>query len=125
MHQARHAILDPIKKRFSGMEFDLVWISFLDPRFHKMKLLNQDEIVIAKHCLRDAAAVVARSASEQLSTPEHDSRSIASHRLPSDDTASVWGDLLGSDRDDDISLSSDDYPTCVSGASMSLLLTLK
>jgi hypothetical protein len=35
MHQTRRAILELFKQRFSGMDFDLVWISFLDPRFHK------------------------------------------------------------------------------------------
>ncbi|POM81466.1 Hypothetical protein PHPALM_555 [Phytophthora palmivora] len=36
------------------LSIGLVWISFLDPRFHKMKLLTQDEVQIARERLLEA-----------------------------------------------------------------------
>jgi hypothetical protein len=108
MHQARGAILELFKQRFSGMDFDLVWISFLDPRFHKMKLLKQDEIDLARQFLLDAAATAACNLPGLPSTAGQDSSSSASYRSPSDDTESVWDDLLGSDSEDESSPGSDD-----------------
>lgn len=61
MQKERQAILDLFNSRFTGMDFDLVWISFLDPRFHNIKLLKQDEIDLARQCLLDAAAMAARN----------------------------------------------------------------
>ncbi|KAF1791286.1 hypothetical protein GQ600_11201 [Phytophthora cactorum] len=57
MDEVREAILNLFKKRFKGMSFNVVWISFLDPRFHRMKLLSQDEVQLARECLVDAAVL--------------------------------------------------------------------
>ncbi|GMF15051.1 unnamed protein product [Phytophthora fragariaefolia] len=108
VHQAREAILEHFKQRFSGMDFDFVLISFLDPRFHKMKLLKQYEIDLAKQCLLDAAATAACNSPKLSSTTGHDYRSFPFYRSPSGDTESVWDDLLGSDCEDDSSPVSDD-----------------
>ncbi|GMF48232.1 unnamed protein product [Phytophthora fragariaefolia] len=72
-----------------------------------MKLLNQDEINLARQCLFDAAAIAARNSLERSETPDHGSRSIPPSRSPSDHTTGVWDDLLGSDSEDDSSPESD------------------
>ncbi|OWZ06346.1 hypothetical protein PHMEG_00021409 [Phytophthora megakarya] len=76
MLQARRVISDFFKMRFSGMNFALIWITFLDPRFHKMKLLQRDEIDLGRHCLLDAAAIAARNSLGQPLTPDRGSSSI-------------------------------------------------
>ncbi|POM76351.1 Integrase [Phytophthora palmivora] len=58
------------------LSIDLVWISFLDPRFHKMKLLTQDEVQIARERLLEAGGGHA-----------------AVRGFPADDTDGVWGDM--------------------------------
>ncbi|KAE9005046.1 hypothetical protein PF007_g8518 [Phytophthora fragariae] len=73
VNNVRKAVLHLFTQRFRGMSFDLVWITFLDPRFHKMKLLAQSEIEEAKKCLVDAAALAcARAFAAETPLRAHD-----------------------------------------------------
>ncbi|KAE8892447.1 hypothetical protein PF010_g7176 [Phytophthora fragariae] len=100
VNNVRKAVLHLFTQRFRGMSFDLVWITFLDPRFHKMKLLAQSEIEEAKKCLVDAAALAVRNSIGDSATPVPDARARPANSSPSDDTAAIWDDLLGSDDED-------------------------
>ncbi|GMF26072.1 unnamed protein product [Phytophthora fragariaefolia] len=71
-------------------------------------LAQRDEIDLARQCLLDAAAIAACNSFGRSATPDQGSRSIPSSRSTSDDTTSVWDDLLGSDTEDDSSPENDD-----------------
>eukprot|EP00644_Phytophthora_capsici_P002140 jgi/Phyca11/114675/e_gw1.27.460.1 len=97
MLKVRAAILQLFIARFSALDTDLLWITYLDPRFHKMKFLQSSEVRLAKRCLIDAAVTVAENQAEQQSTSSSGGPSVAPLRSPSDNTADVWDDVLGDD----------------------------
>lgn len=69
-------------------------------------LLTQAEIEEGKRCLIDTAAVAAHNFAGDSATPVPNNRCRPANQPPSDDTAAVWDELLGSD-DDDTSIRTD------------------
>ncbi|KUF93654.1 Electron transfer flavoprotein beta subunit [Phytophthora nicotianae] len=102
MLKVRAAILQLFIARFSSLDTNLLWITYLDPRFHKMKLLQTSEVRLAKRCLIDAAVTVVEEQAGQQSTSSSGAPVAAPLRSPSDSTADVWDDVLGDDHCGDV-----------------------
>lgn len=60
MHHVRRAMLRLFLDRFSGLDEELLWISYLDPRLSEMALVEADEIARAQQCLIAAAVEIAK-----------------------------------------------------------------
>ncbi|EGZ09375.1 hypothetical protein PHYSODRAFT_564085 [Phytophthora sojae] len=83
----RKAVLHLFTQRFRGMSFDLVWITFLDPLFHKMKLLTQSEIEEAKKLQLSCASEFVAYLEEAKTVPRDQNPltwwSVNGHKYPS------------------------------------------
>ncbi|KAF1318793.1 Electron transfer flavoprotein beta subunit, partial [Globisporangium splendens] len=60
MHVVRTTMLDIFRKRFSGMDLDLLWISYLDPRLTDMHMIMAEEVALAKHAIISAAMEISK-----------------------------------------------------------------
>jgi hypothetical protein len=107
MYQMRKAMLSLFADRFKGVKLELVRITFLDPRFHKMKLLQEDEVEVVKNALVDAAALIASNVADLPQKQAQISRSDTRRRSTSDEMTGVWDDVQGSGDDDEGSLGND------------------
>ncbi|KAF1331171.1 hypothetical protein FI667_g4415, partial [Globisporangium splendens] len=77
MNDVRAAVLELFLTRFTNMNVDLLWVSYLDPRLTEMTHLKPDEIAEAKNYLIDAAMEIA-GLSAPARPPGEDTSTISS-----------------------------------------------
>jgi len=96
LHCIRTAILGMFRARFTGMDEELLWVSYLDPRLVKMKHASDDEKHRAKALLLEALLVSTHQAQPHHPSSEN-ALMLSPVPLPQEDQDDMHDLVFGSD----------------------------